>query len=543
MNRTLTATLTASILFAGCAADAGLSDEGEEFVDDAQVVPAGKADDFLSLTARELVVSGTTTVTLEAEYEGRSEAERMARVQELVSLRQLAISWFLNQYLVDKESEDSNADYGGFGAMAKAGDYAELDIAQVDDTLTYSFTFQQVIAGQNDLTRLLPLTEGPDGTRVFTLTVGTPTNEEMARLETNHEWYRSSPWSAWNPSAVADDRKEDLVLAVRPETESNDAWFDYQRLFEDGVLDIDVHFGWDYHANYHVTHARELFTWLQEQGFEAPVATFDELRRDSGPFVRSLDANGQTIRVEVRVFYGHAGGETDPDTDAGGRVLEEDARHSLATRDVIIYSGHSGPFYGFALGNWRMTDEGDLDDSELSSVEMPSDRSQIVFAEGCDTYQLGAAFARNPAHPDLAGLDVITTTSFSNAATPKAAQDFISRLIERDSHGHHRPRTVSSLLSDLDDNGGWGFHTMYGIHGVDDDLTLHPYADLEMMGEECAVNADCGGLGNLCVRQLDGSHACSAACTADAGCPADMACRQIGSSRSRAIYGSACVPR
>ena len=542
MTRTLTATLTASLLFAGCAADASLADDGEEFVDDAQVVPDGKADDFLSLTARELVVSGAATVTLEAEYEGRTENERMARAQELVSLRQLAISWFLNQYLVDKEHEDSNASYGGFGAMAKAGDYAELNIVQVADTLTYSFEFQQVIAGQNDLTRLLPLTAGPDGTRVFTLTVGTPTNEEMARLETNHEWYRSAPWDAWNPSAVATDRKEDLVLAVRPETESQDAWFDYQRLFADGVLDIDVHFGWDYHANYHVTHARELFSWLEEQGFRAPVATFDELRRDSGPFTRNLNANGQTVRVEVRIFYGRSGSETDPDTDAGGRVLEADARNSLATRDVFVYSGHSGPFYGFALGNWRMTEEGDLDDSEMSSVEMPSDRYQIVLAEGCDTYQIGAAFGRNPAHPELAGLDVITTTSFSNASTPLAVQDFITRLIERDSRGRHRPRTVTSLLSDLDDNGGYGFNTMYGIHGIDDNPMLHPYADLEMMGEACGVNADCGGLGNLCVRQVDGSRSCSAACTADAGCPGGMTCRQIASSSSRAIYGSACVP-
>ena len=109
-------------------------------------------------------------------------------------------------------------------------------------------------------------------------------------------------------------------------------------------------------------------------------------------------------------------------------------RDSLAHRDVIVYGGHSGPFYGFALANWRMTDEGDLDDSELASVQMPSDRYQIVVADGCDTYQIGAAFGRNPAHPDLANLDVVTTTSFSDASEPTTIQDFITRLIERDGY-------------------------------------------------------------------------------------------------------------
>lgn len=532
----------ASLLLTACAALPPEAGEGEDLVEDAIAVEDGKADDFISRTAREYVVSGTASVTLESEYGSRTEDERVARARELVSLRQIAIAWFLNQYLVDKEESESNASYGGFGAMAKAGDYEELNIRRVGDTLTYEFDFRQLLAGRTNLMQLLPLrTEG--GRRVFTLVIGRPSNEAMARLETNHEWYRESPWSDWNPERVSASQREDLVLAIEPEVESHDAWFDYARLFEDDVLDIDVHFGWDYHDAYHVRHARSLYSWLRERGFTSPVASFDELRRDSGPFVRSIRANGRSVRVEVRIFYGRTGTETDPDTDAGGRQLEDDVRASLRTRDVIVYSGHSGPFYGFALANWRETSEGDLDDSEMESVEMDADRYQIVLAEGCDTYQVGAAFAQNPAHPDLRGLDVITTTSFSNASTPAAVQDFIARLIERDTRGRHRPRTVSSLLADLDDNGGWGFHTMYGIHGVDDNPRLHPYADREMFGEACSANADCGELGNLCVRMLDGARACTAACTDDSGCPDGSTCRQIASASSRAIYGRACVPR
>lgn len=546
---TLLALATPVAAIAGCAQDTGVDSidygQGEEFVEDGVAVEEGKADDFLSATAREYVVAGTDTVTLEPEYQTRSAADRMTRARELVALRQIALAWFLNQYLVDKEEEEANHAYGGFGAMSKAGDYESMNLRpESTGSLTYRFDFEQLIAGRTNLMNLIPTRVGPSSTRVFTLTVGLPTNAQMAELETNDEWYRDAPFGDWNPTTVPAAQRRDLTVTLRPETTSRDAWFDYRRMFEDGVLDIDIHFGWDYHAGYHVTHAHEMYDWLRAQGFRAPVSRFSDLNRTSGAFTRTLRANGQTVRVEVRLFWGHAGGDTDPDTAAGGRQLEADARTSLATRDVIVYSGHSGPFYGFALANWRMTDEGDLDDSEMATVQMAEGRYQVVVAEGCDTYQIGAAFGRNPAHPDLRDLDVLTTTSFSNASTSSTVQLFISHLIERDSRGAHRPRTVRSLLTRLDATVGSGFHTMYGMHGVDDDPALHPYADLEMFGEECAANADCGALGNLCVRAVArGPRACTAACTDDSGCPTGMACRQIASASSRTIYGSACVAR
>jgi hypothetical protein len=537
-----------ALMAGGCAQEPSTAaadlNSGEEFVEDGEVVPEGKADDFLSATAREFVVSGSDTVTLEPEYASRSAADRLARAQQLVGLRQTALAWFLNQYLVDKEEEEANHAYGGFGAMAKNGDYQSLNIRpQSAGSLTYVFDFQHLIAGRTNLMSLIPTQAGPNGTRTFVLTVGLPTNAQMAQLETNHEWYRSAPWSEWNPSTVPAAQRRDLTVTVRPETASHDVWFDYARLFADGVLDIDVHFGWDYHAGYHVTHAHEMHDWLRAHGYTAPVARFEDLNRTSGAYTRTIRANGRTVRVEVRLFYGHATGDTNPDTDAGGRQLEADARASLATRDVVIYSGHSGPFYGFALANWRMTDEGDLDDTEMATVPM-ANRYQIVVAEGCDTYQIGAAFARNPAHPNLRDLDVLTTTSFSNAGTAASVQSFLSHVTELDSRGRHRPRTVRSLLTTLDANSSSGFHSMYGIHGVDDDPALHPYADREMMGQACSSNADCGDLGNLCIRARSGApRTCTAACTDDSGCPSGMACRQIASASSRTIYGSACVAR
>jgi len=511
-------------------------------IEDGIAVPQGKEDDFLSLSAYEYVLEGRTSVTVEPDVVAQGQEAVDARVRELIGLKQIAVAWFITQYLVSKESEDPNADYGGFGGMAKAGDYRDLDVTPVGDGV-YEFTVRQTIAGERNLISVLPITSESGGRAYFDLAVGKPSNSEMARLETNYEWYRSAPWSSWDPSKVADDEKEVINFAIERDHDSTDAWFDYNSMFEDGVVDIDIFFGWDYHDDYHIKHARDLFNWLKnDRGFTPPTGSFDQLDRTSGPFTRTIDANGREIRVEVRLYYGKTGTDTDPDTDAGGRQLEADARASLATRDVFIYSGHSGPFYGFALANCRKTLEGDLDDSEMSSLDLPA-KYQIVFAEGCDTYGIGEALRSNPNKPDGTNLDVITTTSFSNAATPASAEDFISRLIERDSHGRHRPRTIKSLLSDLDGNSYW-FHTMYGIHGIDDDPALHPYANTEALCQSCSANAECGGVGNMCIGigQSSGKH-CAAACTDDRGCPDGYTCAAVASSSAGGIYGHACVPQ
>ncbi len=532
---TLAAT-AAALLGAACTEPDVADDEPEDGV----VVPEGKEDDFLSLSAYEYVLTGTSTVVLEPALATASIADREARARELIGYKQVAIAWFLTEYLIEKEDDEANAGFGGFGGMAKGGAWEDLDVHALDAT-TYEFTFEQIIAGGKNLMSVLPLRSGPGGTRLFTLEIGRPTNAQLAQLETNAEWYREAPFDAWDPSAQPAAAKEPLALTISRETASTDAWFDLDALIADGKLDLDVHFGWDYHAAYHVKHARALFSWLKTKGFTAPVTSFDKLTRTSGAFTRKVDADGRSIDVAVRIYYGKTGSSTDPDTAAGGRRLEDDMRASLAARDVIIYSGHSGPFYGFALANWKVTDEGDLDDAEMATVPMPRDRYQVVVAEGCDTYQIGEAFRANPAKPDGRFVDVITTTSFSDASTPAAVQDVITALIERDSHGRLRPRTIKTLLTALDGNAA-GFKTMYGVHGIDDNPAIHPFAVEENLCSTCGANADCGGVGNLCVTVGQQGRRCAAACTDDRGCPDGYACRAIASASSSTIYGRACVP-
>jgi len=509
-----------------CNAADGLFAEDAE---DGFVVDEGKADDFLSLKAKEFIVTGTGRVVAE---EGATEA----RVRKLIALQHTAITWFLNAYLVDKEKEgeaaDPNADYGGFAAMVKNGAFSDFRITQRNAT-TWDFEFEQIIAGRRDLMSRLPL----DAQNRFTIEIGKPTNAEMER---DSEWYRKEPWDNWDPANVPAYQKESLTLAIKPETKSSDGWWDYKRLFEDGVLTVDVHYGYDYHAQGHLTDSKAFYAWLIDHGFRSPVSSYDAYTRTSGPLTRTLDADGRNIRVEVRFFYGRPGTPTDPDTDGGGKLLEQDMLASLKTRDVIIYSGHSGPLYGFALANWEKTDEGDLDDSELATAQLAAGRYQIVFAEGCNTYMLGPTLLGNPAKQGM-DIDVITTTSFSVSYSP--VEDFLRRLLEVDPESRHRPRTMAQTIEDLDlYSVGEPSPSMYGIHGVDDNPKLHPYANLENSCKRCTSNGACGGVGNTCVSIGTSGRRCVAACTDDTACPTGYRCREVASASTSTIYGSYCVP-
>jgi hypothetical protein len=518
------------LLPALCIGACGAPDDSDEDAEDGFVIDDGKADDFFSLKAKEFIVSGTGRVVVE---DGAGEA----RARKLVGYHHTAVTWFLNQYLVDKEKEghaaDANADYGGFAAMVKDGTYEDIRLTQRNAT-TFDYEFEVVIAGRKDLMRKLPLNAGSE----FTIEIGKPTNSEMTG---DAEWYRKAPWDAWDPMNVAASKKESLTLKIREETKSSDGWWDYKRLTEDGALTVDVHFGYDYNPEAaHLTDSKLFYKWLTDRGFRSPASSFEAYKASAGPLTKTLDADGHNVKVEVRIYYPRPGTVTDPNTDAGGKRLEADMFASLKTRDVIVYSGHSGPLYGFALSNWDKTDEGDIDDTELATAQLAAGKYQIVFAEGCNTYMLGNTLMKNPAKQGK-DIDIITTTSFSVSYSP--VQDFLGRLIEIDSQSRHRPRTMSQTLEDLDlYSVGEPSPTMYGIHGIDDNPKLHPYANVDKMCSRCSTNADCGGVGNSCVSVGTSGRRCVAACTADAACGTGYLCKPVASASTSTIYGNYCVP-
>lgn len=526
----VTASLTTGIL--ACSDDGAPSDE-----EIGSIVEAGKADNFLSASAREYFVEGTTTITLDASWNGKTDALKLAEIKRLVPFKQVAIGWFLNSYIIDKEEEEANHAYGGFRALTKNGSYEDLKLEKKSD-LTWAFTFRQEVGGQTDLIKAIPDAKAKgDGSYSFALIVGKPSNDELQELDTDNEWYRSSPWSDWNPSAVAADKKETLDLTIRPEPAEDDAWMEHERLMADGKLTVAIHFGWDYHSNYHLKHSKEMYDWLTKtKGFKSPVSSYDKLRHDSGPLKGSAKYHGKTVAIEVSLFWGQPGLDTDPDTAAGGKQLEKDMLESFKTREVIIFEGHSGPFYGFALANWRTTSEGDLDDSEVPNFDMLKGQYQLVVAEGCDTYGLGEAFAANKDKPALKDLDVITTTNFSNASSPATVQDVINSLIGE--KGTAAPTKWSALLSKMDGESYW-FTTMYGVHGLDDDPHVHPWADLTKSCKTCTTNTACGD-GMKCVKMADGKSACAAECTATLGCGAGYECRNVATGTS--LTNKVCAP-
>ena len=457
------------------------------------------------------------------------------------------MGWFLNVFLIEKKADDANHGYGGYHALVREGSYKTADITvSADDPLTYTFGLTFEMGGEEDLLTNIKELEQVDGeTYRFTLAMARVPNGDLAKLDINGEWYRS--YSSWSPEGKAAEDLEHIELTVRPEESSGDGYFDYAALFADGRVPVGVHFGWDYHKDYHLRHSEALYGWLLGRGFESPVASYADYvpggPEHSGPLTRTIDAGGKSVVVEVSLFWGKPGSVTDPDSAAGGIVLENDMRDSFAEREIIAYSGHSGPFYGFALANWRKTDEGDLDDAEIPGLEMPADVYQIVLAEGCDTYGIGEAFWHNPAKADRHDLDVITTTAPSNASTPSTVQDFLLAMVGTDTKGRHVPRRVDELLRDLDGNSYW-FHTMYGVHGVDDNPRRHPYAQEDLVCEAgCESIEDCGGIGNRCValRAAD-PKVCTFECAADDGCPDGFSCERVASSGSMQ-HTFACVPR
>ncbi|MCA9516872.1 MAG: lamin tail domain-containing protein [Myxococcales bacterium] len=500
-------------------------------------VPEGKEDDFLSVSAREYVVEGVVRLELDPADAALSDAARLEKVRRLIPFKQVVVAWFLNAWIGPKDGEDKNFGYGGFSALTKNGSYEDLDVRKVDAT-TYTFLTRQTIGGPLDLLTRLPTKTDAAGKRSFDLVLGRVSVEDMQKLAAGAEWFRGAPWEDFDPRGLAPDGLETVHLSIAPEPASLDGWVDTARLFADGKVTIGVHFGWDYHDAAHLRSSRKLFAYLVKNGYKPPVATYEALERTSGPFTKTLVANGKPVKIELSMFWGQPGSSTDPDTDAGGRNLKKDLVKSLETREVVIYSGHSGPFWGFSMANWNKTEAGELEDNEIATLNLPTSY-QLVLAEGCETYALGEAFFANPAKASRTNVDIVTTTTYSTAEDADPVVTFLEGVVGEYTDGTHAPSTYGELLQALDYN-AWD-PAMYGVHGVDDAPHLHPYADPARFCETCRGAADCGAEGNFCVKLGADGRRCTAACTGDDGCPAGYACAAIASGAT--VTGRACVPR
>src|SRR5262245_14491439 len=110
--------ITLLALFPACSSASDKTPDGESAAI-GQIVPPGKADNYFSTAGQEYTVTGKTFAVADsaciADATSSPDAVRRCSL-ESIGLKNLAIAWFLNQYIIDKH-EDPNQNWGGFTAM------------------------------------------------------------------------------------------------------------------------------------------------------------------------------------------------------------------------------------------------------------------------------------------------------------------------------------------------------------------------------------------------------------------------------------------
>jgi len=547
---------------------------GEE--DENVIAPAGKEDNFFSNTAQEYLASSTVEIVLADSYKDKTAAERDERARQIMAGKTKQIAWYLHVYVIDKSRDDKQANYGGLRAMVLDGSY-ESDALKADaeNPLKYSYQFSVQVGGSKELLKKIradkKLAADED---VFPL--------QMAKLSNSATVsFSQGPHSGdWSPESC-NCELETVQIKLAPITASNDTYLDYEKMLEDGVMDVSIHVGWDYHARYDITHPRTLYNWLvSDMGFTSPAASYEEYNRLSGPLVKKMMVNGREIEARVTIFrpdpceswdedgpwgawseavekdenakkrscpdwkWADPAADANPTTDAGASNLMRDLKASMKTRDAILFTGHSGYTYGYALASWYKTSRGDLDPPEIKTMDLPKDKSQLFVFSGCDTYHVAQAFRDNPNKKGLVNADVITTTSFSNAGDVGDTQDLVRALVgDGELQAWSYGKVMASLNPSSYDYSKFSHFTMYGVHGLDDNPLANPLGDGSKACNACSTNADCGAAGNVCVKLNNTEKVCAVECLHDKGCTADQVCRQFGSASTGYLRGMACVPK
>lgn len=579
-NRLFTASFLGSLLaLSGCGSEPAATN------DENLIAPAGKEDNYFSNVAQEFYAKATPVIELAASYADKTDAQRLERARKIMEGRTKQIAWFLHVYLIDKSSHDEQKEYGGLRAMVLDGSY-ESDSLRPDpeNPLRFTYSFKIQVGGTKNLLKLVrDANKLPADANTFDLQMAKLSNDRVASF--SHGSYGAGDWSPESCNCEL----ETVPVTLEPIDPSNDGYLPLAKMLSDGVMDISVHFGWDYHARYDLYHARNFYSWLVDRmKFTSPVSKYEELNRLSGPLVKEVTVNGQKVLMKVSIFrpdpcvdwdeagpYGGWSKEVDkdenykkracddykwsndadiqkqananPTTSAGAGNLKKDLIESLQTRDAIIFAGHSGYTYSYALASWYKTSAGDLDPPEIKTMDLPKDKAQLFVISGCDTYHVGEAFKQNPNKLGLVNADVITTTSFSNSGDLDDTKDIIKSLVG-DEQGKLKATPYSTLMNKLNPTSylpysKYSFYTMYGVHGIDDNPTASPLGDLTKTCATCTKDSDCGAAGNVCVRLNGTEKVCATECVNDSGCGENNVCRQFGSATSGTLKGLVCVPK
>ncbi len=511
---------TLSLTGFGCASDADTSGESGDL---AEVVLPGKADNYLSPASREYAVWGIGELTLEAEWADRTADERAAEVDELLDMRFKAYSHFINEYVKSKTRKDANYNYGGFYGLIHGSTLEFVADPITDDGLNWAFIWEIEMGGPQDLLDQLPLERDAEGNPYF-ITIVPRLDASALRTESYPKKFDPAQW---------DGDIEELQVRIDAKEASIDSFPGYNELAEDGLIDILIVVGGDYNdKRYDLLAAESHFDWLKSAGFAHPASDWEELTLESAPFTKTVSMNGRDVKVEITLV--HPGIVEVAELDSLREVIID----GYQTKDIVMYDGHAGqdPDYSGVVYHYKPRHA--ITATDLGKLDLPEDYQIYVF-NGCKTYNVYPESVY--AHPDKTGdnLDTISTVSFSWLSQQTfTTSGFLTELLSLDEQAHV-PQTWNQILSRMNSRNNDDVY--YGVHGIDDNSKLNPYADVSTLCGSCSANSDCPGSGNLCLALGDGVQACGAQCTDDVGCPSGYSCMDIA--QTGQISGSQCVPQ
>lgn len=503
----------------GCS---GADPDGDAAVGDVvEVVTSGKADNYASPTSREYRLWGSGTIDLDVSWWNEDAGARRERAEELLGYKLAAYSHFINLYLTNKQHGSSNVDYGGFSCVVRQLT-KDAALRPADGAgMRWIFDWEIELGGPNDLFAVLPTDRTSDGQRFFVVQLPLLSEPELEAGD-----YSTSFEPTSYPEALAE-----LEVSIAAEESSIDAYPDYPALFADGKLEIAIIVGGDYNEErYDLSATEELFDWLKAKGYQHPATHYTQLTLGSPPFRGSLDADGKKVDVEITLLYPEIVPDAQLD-DLGDAIIE-----AYESMDILLYSGHAGidPTYSGVVYHYYPRHA--ISAMALAELALPS-RYQLYIFHGCKTYSAypDAVYTSHTKTP--ANLDVISAVNFGLLRMSTVTNTrFLEELLAVES-GTHDPRTYLELLTTVNEGRNQGVY--YGVHGIDDNAHLNPYADLASLCDPCGSSGDCPGQGNSCVR-LPGGKACAAECTDDGVCPSGYACTPVGVEGQ--ITSKQCLP-
>jgi hypothetical protein len=500
------------------------------------VLPA-KADNYYSNVASEFEM--TTKLKVEIDP---SLLEDQSANQETIQLksqsRMTAFGLYLTTYLTDKfrgidsnnngtieESEIffRNDGYGGFHAMARnySASLGKTEIVENTETKTkelwIEFSFD--VAGPKDMLDNLPGNWNEDqSAKIFDL--------QMPKgVTSSPEFINRKEIRNFDPKSDQGEL-ETVQVSAKLEKKIGNAYPHYAQFFEDGVYDLTLFFGHDYNVSRSdLEEAKEAFYELQYMNFTMPVDKFEDLKHDSGAFTRKLMINQKEVVVEVRIFHSNMF-ETE-------RKLQHDlALSEVVARDVFFYNGHAGPYYGFYLDEQSLAK---VDYKEFATAPF-SEKQQIFIAQGCQTYsQYADMLYANPAKSE-ANLDVITTVNYSYG---QGTMDLLKALLGFKYDGF-RANDFYQMIDRLNNN--WinsNRDVYYGVMGIEGNPQLYPFADLNLLGQTCEVNDDCGDANAFRCVDFNNQKQCAVISLSESACPENTNFIELASQNT--IMAGACV--